>query len=96
MPAPNHFLEHDPATDEEIADYREGIWKGVMKNATPNVVASLITRIERDRKIVEQLLAACAAAERFIDPDSGPLYDNACKVVRQLREAISLAEGNTE
>ena len=37
-----------PATDHEIADYVRGLENGNLKSATPNVVRSLIARIEMD------------------------------------------------
>lgn len=46
-PQATPVLPHRPASDEQIADYKRGVMSGVMKSATPNVVASLIARIEQ-------------------------------------------------
>ena len=42
------------ARDHEIADYRKGLERGTLKSATPNVVRSLIARIDELKEEAEQ------------------------------------------
>jgi hypothetical protein len=38
-------IVHQPEDDEGIENYAKGVVTGVMKSATPNVVAALLSRI---------------------------------------------------
>ena len=46
---------HKAATDEEVESYTRGIRTGVMLSATPNVVGSLLKRIELMRADLDDL-----------------------------------------
>jgi len=63
------MLSHDPATDDEIENYRAGILDGVMVTATVNVVASLIARLdqltERVRALETEVAVLRPSAEHY-------------------------------
>lgn len=43
-------IPHSPADDDEIEGYARGLLRGTLKSATPNVVASLLTRIREHKQ----------------------------------------------